>query len=76
MLLTSKTRGQGGSVTTTVPAEVIRKLGLRPGDELYWVDDGAGGYHVTPLDPETQAMLEAHEEVIREYRDVFAALAK
>jgi bifunctional DNA-binding transcriptional regulator/antitoxin component of YhaV-PrlF toxin-antitoxin module len=76
MLLTSKTRGQGGSVTTTVPAEVIRKLGLRPGDELYWVDNGAGGYHVTPLDPETQAMLEAHEEVIREYRDVFAALAK
>jgi putative addiction module antidote len=76
MLLTSKTRGQGGSVTTTIPAEVARKLGVQPGDELFWVEDGAGGYHVTPLDPATQEMLEAHEEIIREYRDVFAALAR
>ena len=76
MLLTSKTLEQEGSVATTIPIEVVRKLGLQPGDELFWVEDGAGGYHVTPLDPARQEMLEAHEEIIREYRDVFSALSK
>jgi putative addiction module antidote len=76
MLLTSKTLGQEGSVTVTIPIEVVRKLGLQPGDELFWVEDSTGGYHVTPLDPERQEMLKAHEEIIREYRDVFSALSK
>ena len=74
--ITSRTRQQGGSVTTTVPTEVARKMGLQPGQELYWVEDGAGGYHVTPMRPDIREILAAHEDVLAEYRDVFKALAE
>lgn len=76
MTLVSKARPQGGSISTTVPTEAVRRMGVSAGDELYWVEDGAGGYHVSPVNPERAAMLKAHEEIMGEYRDVFAALAK
>ena len=72
----SRTRQQGGSVTTTIPTEVTRKMGLRPGEELFWVEDGTGGYHVIPTRPDMRSILEAHEDVLAEYRDVFKALAE
>jgi len=74
--ITSRTRQQGGSVATTVPTEVTRKMGLQPGQELYWVEDGAGGYHVSPMRPDVREALAAHEGVLTEYRDVFKALAE
>jgi putative addiction module antidote len=75
-VLTSKARAQGGSISTTIPTEATRRMGVDPGDELFWVEDGAGGYHVTAANPERTAMLRAHAEIMDEYRDVFAALAK
>lgn len=75
-MLTSKARAQGGSVSTTIPTEVARRMGVNPGDELFWVEDGMGGYRVSTANPDRVAMLRAHEEVMAEYRDVFAALAK
>lgn len=74
--ITSRTRVQGGSVTTTVPAEAARKMGLRPGQDLFWVEDGRGGYHVTPGRPDIREVMEAHEAVLEEYEDVFRALAE
>ena len=76
MALVSKARSQGGSVSTTIPTEAIRRMGVNPGDEIYWIEDGSGGYHVSPVSPERAAMLRAHEGIMKEYRDVFAALAK
>ena len=75
-ILTSKARAQGGSLSTTIPTEVTRRMGVNSGDELYWVEDGMGGYRVTANNPERAAMLKAHAEIMDEYRDVFAALAK
>jgi hypothetical protein len=51
-------------------------MGVNPGDELYWVEDGSGGYHVSPVNPQRAAMLRAHEEIMTEYKEVFAALAQ
>jgi len=75
-ILTSKARAQGGSVSTIIPAEAVRRMGLNPGDELHWVEDGMGGYHVSASSPARAAMLRAHAEIMDEYRDVFAPLAK
>jgi len=75
-VLTSKARPQGGSVSTTIPTEAARRMGLNAGSDLFWVEDGMGGYHVSPSNPERIAMLQAHEEIMDQYRDVFAALAK
>jgi len=74
--IASTTRAQGGSITTTIPAEVARKLGIEPGGDLFWIEDAAGGYHVSSVRPDVREVLEAHENVISEYRDVFKALAE
>lgn len=76
MLLSTKTRAQGGSLSTSIPAEAVRRMGLTPGTELFWVEDGQGGYRVYPGGDKTRRILEAHEEAITEYRDVFRELAK
>lgn len=76
MLLTSKTRPQGGSIATTIPTEVSRRMGLAPGMELCWYADGEGGYHVRPMTEQTREFLEAHEAVIEQHRDLFDALSK
>ena len=76
MVLTSKTRIQGGSMITSIPNEVARRLGAAPGDPLYWIEDGAGRFVVTTVDPASLEALNHHEEVVAQYREVFKALAE
>jgi hypothetical protein len=49
---------------------------VQPGQELYWCEAGPGAYTVTALDPEQDEALRVAEEVIEQYRPLFAALAK
>ncbi len=74
--LTSRTRAQGASIVTTLPAEVVRRLGIPPGQELDWIEDGLGGFRVVPHTPELTEALEAHEAIVAEYDGVFRKLAK
>lgn len=76
MLLNTKARAQGGSLTTSIPVEVARRLGLVAGTDLFWVEDGQGGYRVYPGGDKTRRVLEAHEEAISDFRDVFQELAR
>jgi hypothetical protein len=75
-ILTSRTRAQGASVITTLPAEVARRLAIQPGQELEWIEDGMGGFRVVPHTAETAEALEAHAQIMAEYDSVFRALAK
>ena len=74
--LTSKTRAQGASVITTLPAEVVRRLGIAAGQELHCIEDWLGGFRVVPHTPELTEALEAHEAIMAEYDAVFRELAK
>lgn len=74
--LTSRTRAQGSSIVTTLPAEVVRRLGIPVGRELQWIEDGLGGFRVVPHTPELAEAMEAHEEIMAEYDFVFRELAK
>jgi putative addiction module antidote len=76
MTVTSKTRMQGGSMVTSIPNEVVRRLGATPGDPIYWIDQGAGKFVVTTYDPDTVEALKVHENVAAKYREVFKALAE
>lgn len=76
MTLTSKTRAQGGSVVATLPAEVTRRLAVAAGQLLYWREVSPGTYTVSAIDPSQLAALEAMEESIGVYREIFAALAR
>jgi putative addiction module antidote len=75
-MISTKARLQGGSLVTSIPTEVARRLGASPGDALYWVEDAAGHYVVTTVDPETLEALAQHEKVAGQYREVFRALAE
>lgn len=75
-ILTSRTRPQGASVITTLPAEVVRRLAIQPGQELEWIEDGMGGFRVVLHTAETAEALEAHAQIMAEYDSVFRALAK
>ena len=75
-ILVSKTRAQGASVVTTLPAEVARRLSVTAGQELEWIEDGMGGFRVVPHTPETAEALAVHEQIMAEYDAVFRALAK
>lgn len=74
--ITSKTRSQGASVVTTLPAEVARRLGIEAGQELDWIEDGMGGFRVVPHSEDTAEALEAHARVMAEYDSVFRALSQ
>jgi bifunctional DNA-binding transcriptional regulator/antitoxin component of YhaV-PrlF toxin-antitoxin module len=74
--LSSTTRAQGASLVTTVPAEVVRRLGLPPGQRLDWIEDGLGGFRVVPHSEDLTEATRAHEEIMAEYDGVFRELAK
>lgn len=74
--LISRTRAQGASVVNTLPAEVVRRLGITPGQELHWIEDGLGGYRVVRYTADLQDAMAAHEAIMAEYDSVFRELAK
>lgn len=74
--LSSTTRRQGASIVTTLPAEVVRRLGIPPGQRLDWIEDGLGGFRVVPHSEDLGAAAEAHEAIMAEYDGVFRELAK
>lgn len=74
--LVTTVRQQGSSTVTTVPSEVVRRLGLAAGTTLAWVEDGLGGFRVSPFSPETAKAVEIHESIMNKYDSVFRALAK
>ena len=74
--LTTTVRQQGSSAVTTIPPEIVRRLGIEAGTTLAWVEDGLGGFRVSPFSEETAKAVELHEEIMNKYDAVFRALAK
>ncbi|HET7274084.1 MAG TPA: hypothetical protein VFI91_02830 [Longimicrobiaceae bacterium] len=74
--LTTRTRLQGASVITAIPTEIARRLGIRPGRQLMWMEDGMGGARVVPLIPELAEAEAAHESIMDEYEGVFRKITK
>jgi hypothetical protein len=72
----SRTRAQGSSIVTTLPAEVVRRLGIPAGLELDWIEDGMGGFRVVPHTPDLAKAVDAHEAIMAKYDSVFRDLAK
>lgn len=73
MVADSTLRPTGGSLTTTVPAEVIQRMGALPGQTLNWTEEAPGRFVVELAPP--SSVMEAAERVLERYRPAFAALA-
>jgi putative addiction module antidote len=74
-MATLKLRAVGNSVGLGLPKELLARLNLVEGDSLPVVES-PDGLLLTIVPQETEARLDLGREMMRMYRDTFAALAK
>ena len=65
----------GNSVGVILPKELLARLRLEKGDELYALET-PDGIRLTTYDPELAAQMEVAEQVMREDRLVLHKLSK
>jgi len=70
-----KLRQSGGSVSATLPKDMVDRLHLEPGDRVLAVET-ADGILLTPYDPETDRALKIAAKAAKKYRNVLRQLAK
>jgi putative addiction module antidote len=66
----------GNSDGLILPRDFMQQLDLKRGEFLHLEPMPGGGFRATPYDPDFEKSMEIAEEVIDEYRDTLAALAK
>jgi antitoxin MazE len=67
-------RQAGGSVSATLPKEMVDRMRLRAGDDVFAVDT-PDGILITPYDESTALALETGREGARRYRNALRRLA-
>jgi putative addiction module antidote len=65
----------GNSAGVILPKELLARLRLEKGDELYALET-PGGIVLTTYDPELAAQMEVAERIMREDRQVLHKLAQ
>jgi putative addiction module antidote len=66
----------GNSTGVILPKELLTRLQLKQGQQLHITELPSGGFQALPYDPEFEKTMEIVDEIIDEYRDTLAALAK
>jgi putative addiction module antidote len=66
----------GNSDGLILPRELMQRLDLKRGQQLYIIELAGGGFQVLPYDPDFEKTMETADEIMDEYRDTLAALAK
>jgi len=66
----------GNSVGLILPKELLARLNLKEGDKVYPLEQPDGSLRLSPFDPKHAKTMEMARQVMREYRDTLAALAK
>lgn len=65
----------GNSAGVILPKELLARLRLEKGDELYALET-PGGIKLTTYDPQLAAQMEVAEKIMREDRQVLHKLAQ
>jgi antitoxin MazE len=66
----------GNSDGLILPRELMQRLDLKRGQQLHVVELAGGGFQVLPYDPDFEKTMDLADEIMDEYRDTLAALAK
>ncbi len=66
----------GNSDGLILPRDLMQRLDLKRGQQLHIVELAGGGFQVLPYDPDFEKTMEIAEEIMDEYRDTLATLAK
>lgn len=70
-----KLKAVGNSTGVILPKEVLTKLQVEKGDDLYVVET-PDGITLTPYDPEFEHQMEAARKIMKKRRSVLRELAK
>ena len=70
-----KLRQAGGSVSATLPKDMVERMRLQAGDDVFAVDT-PDGILITPYDETTARALQAGREGARRYRNALRRLAQ
>ena len=74
-MYTLKLRKIGSSVGVILPKELLERMHVGEGDQLF-ADESPDGMQLTPYDPEFQEEMEAFERTRRKFRNALRELAK
>lgn len=74
-MITLKARSVGNSIGFTLPREVVERLRIRNGDQLY-LTESPDGYRLTAYNPNFARQMEKAESLMRRYKDALRQLAK
>jgi putative addiction module antidote len=66
----------GNSDGVILPRELMQRLDLKRGQQLHITELPGGGFQALPYDPAFEAAMKIADELMDEYRDTLAALAK
>jgi putative addiction module antidote len=66
----------GNSDGVILPRELMQRMDLKRGQQLHVTELPGGGLQLLPYDPDFEKTMQIADEVMDEYRDTLAALAK
>jgi putative addiction module antidote len=66
----------GNSDGLILPRELMQRLDLKRGQQLHITELAGGGFQALPYDPDFERTMDIAEQLMDEYRDTLAALAK
>lgn len=66
----------GNSDGLILPRELMQRLDLKRGQQLHVTELAGGGFQALPYDPDFESTMQIADEIMDEYRDTLAALAK
>jgi antitoxin MazE len=70
-----KLRKAGGSITATLPKDILERFHLRAGDRMFLLET-ENGVLLTPYDPDFEQAMAAFGDVRRQYRNTLRKLAE
>ena len=66
----------GNSTGAVFPREVLARLRVDRGDQLYLTEAPDGSFRISGYDPDFAQQIDAAEEIMRQDRDILRALSK
>ncbi len=75
MNMALKIKKIGNSAGVVLPKELLARLRVGPGDQVY-VTEAPDGLRLTAADPDFAATMELAEKIMREDRDILRVLAQ
>ena len=75
-MLKLKIRKVGNSAGLVLPKEVLARLDVENGDEVFLTETEGGSYSLSPLDPDFERQMKIAKRGMKKYRNALHELAK